>query len=108
MAQYLGNIANIKFKNKLIAMYGMGDQVDYSEWFLDALGMLYHHLLPSGVKFIGFWPVDGYEFISPKPLSDDGKHFVGLALDDVNQFEETDERLSQWCMQILREIEENL
>ena len=47
-------------------------------------------------------PFDGYEFISPKPLSDDGKHFVGLALDDVNQFEETDERLSQWCMQYQR------
>ncbi|HHD7122340.1 TPA: flavodoxin FldB, partial [Escherichia coli] len=62
----------------------------------------------SGVKFIGFWPIEGYEFTSPKPLTDDGKHFVGLALDEVNQFEESDERLSQWCMQILREIEENL
>ena len=75
---------------------------------LDALGMLYHHLLPSGVKFIGFGLLKGYEFTSPKPLTDDGKHFVGLALDGVNQFEESDERLSQWCMQILREIEENL
>ncbi|AZG99356.1 TPA: flavodoxin FldB [Proteus mirabilis] len=101
-------LPTLDLKDKLVAMYGMGDQIDYGEWFLDALGMLYHHLLPSGVKFIGFWPIEGYEFTSPKPLTDDGKHFVGLALDEVNQFEESDERLSQWCMQILREIEENL
>lgn len=101
-------LPKLNLVDKMVAMYGMGDQVDYSEWFLDALGMLYHHLLPSGVKFIGFWPIEGYEFTSPKPLTDDGKHFVGLALDEVNQFEESDERLSQWCMQILREIEENL
>ncbi len=55
--------------------------------------MLYHHLLPSGVKFIGFWLLEGYEFTSPKPLTDDGKHFVGLALDEVNQFEESDENV---------------
>ena len=31
--------------------------------------------------------------------------FVGLALDDVNQFEQSDERIAQWCEQILQEIE---
>ncbi len=35
-------------------MYGMGDQFGYSEWFLDALGMLHDHIAPLGVKFIGF------------------------------------------------------
>jgi len=28
---------------------------------------------------------------------------VGLALDDVNQFEVTDERVEQWCEQVLTE-----
>ncbi|MCC8457640.1 flavodoxin FldB [Photorhabdus aegyptia] len=98
-------IPSLDLRGKIVAMYGMGDQIDYSDWFLDALGMLYRHLLPSGVHFIGFWPTEGYEFTSPKPLTDNGTQFVGLALDDVNQYEQTDDRLSQWCMQILQEME---
>lgn len=101
-------LPNLELNGKIVAMYGMGDQVDYSEWFLDALGMLYHQLKPTGVKFIGFWPREGYEFESPKPLTEDGSQFVGLALDDVNQFDETDERIAQWCMQVLTELEERL
>ncbi|STD22536.1 flavodoxin FldB [Enterobacter asburiae] len=34
-------------------MYGMGDQLGYGEWFLDALGMLHDKLAPKGVSFIG-------------------------------------------------------
>ncbi|CDH28346.1 flavodoxin 2 [Xenorhabdus bovienii str. Jollieti] len=98
-------LPSLDLSGKIVAMYGMGDQIDYSEWFLDSLGMLYHHLLPAGAQFVGFWPTEGYEFTSPKPLTEDGKQFVGLALDDVNQFEQTDERLSEWCMQILAEME---
>ncbi len=98
-------IPSLDLQGKIVAMYGMGDQIDYSDWFLDALGMLYHHLRPSGVHFIGFWPTESYEFTSPKPLTDNGSQFVGLALDDVNQYEQTDDRLSQWCMQILQEME---
>ena len=98
-------LPKLNLVDKMVAMYGMGDQVDYSEWFLDALGMLYHQLKPTGAQFIGFWSTEVYEFERPKPLTEDGKMFVGLALDDVNQFEQTDERIAQWCEQILQEIE---
>ncbi|HBV40423.1 MAG TPA: flavodoxin FldB, partial [Erwinia sp.] len=84
------------------------DQAEYSEWFLDALGMLHEVLQPLGVVFVGYWPVEGYEFISRKPLTADGRQFVGLALDDVNQFELTDERIAQWCEQILTEMADSL
>lgn len=61
-------------------------------------------IAPLGVQFIGFWPTDGFEFTSPKALSADGKHFVGLALDEVNQFDISEDRLQQWCEQILLEM----
>lgn len=98
------NVSTLNLRGKIVAMYGMGDQFGYGEWFLDALGMLHDHLLPLGVQFVGFWPTEGFEFTSPKPLATDGKHFVGLALDEVNQFELSEERLQQWCDQILIEI----
>ncbi len=37
-------------------------------------------------------------------LTADGEYFVGLALDDVNQFEETDSRIESWCEQVLTEV----
>ena len=98
-------LTQLNLKGKIVAMYGMGDQFGYSEWFLDALGMLHDHIAPLGVKFIGFWPTEGFEFTSPKPLSADGKHFVGLALDEVNQYDLSEERIEQWCDQILLEMD---
>lgn len=98
-------LPTLDLNGKIIAMYGMGDQLGYGEWFLDALGMLYHRLLPLGVQFIGFWPIEGFEFTSPKPLSADGQYFVGLALDEVNQYDLSEQRLQDWCDQILIEMD---
>ncbi|WP_017349275.1 flavodoxin FldB [Pantoea sp. A4] len=97
------SLPELDLNGKIVALYGMGDQIGYGEWFLDAMGMLYDVLKPMGVQFVGFWPLEGYEFTSPKPLSEDGTQFVGLALDEVNQFEESDERLERWCEQVLVE-----
>ncbi|MCX8956918.1 flavodoxin FldB [Erwinia psidii] len=97
-------LPSLNLRDKVVALYGMGDQADYSEWFLDALGMLHDILVPLAVKFVGYWPKEGYQFTSKKPLTSDGSQFVGLALDDVNQFDATDERIAQWCEQILTEM----
>ena len=43
---------SVNFEGKIIAMYGMGDQLGYGEWFLDALGMLHDKLAPKGATFI--------------------------------------------------------
>lgn len=101
-------LPGLNLQGKVIALYGMGDQGEYSEWFLDALGMLHDVLAPCGAQFVGRWPLEGYEFTSKKPLTADGQQFVGLALDDVNQFDLTDERIAQWCEQILTEMAELL
>ncbi|MCM5338629.1 site-specific integrase, partial [Escherichia coli] len=45
-----------------------------------ALGMLHDKLSTKGVKFVGYWPTEGYEFTSPKPVIADGQLFVGLTL----------------------------
>ena len=100
------NIADLNLNNKIVALYGMGDQIGYTEWFQDALGMLHHEIIPLGAKLIGFWPNQGYEFEASKALTEDQSHFVGLSLDEDNQYQLTDERLSQWCEQVLEEFAE--
>ena len=97
----------LNLEGKIVALYGMGDQLGYGEWFLDALGMLHDKLATKGVKFVGYWPTEGYEFTSPKPVIADGQLFVGLALDETNQYDLSDERIQSWCEQILGEMAEH-
>ncbi len=94
----------VNFSGRKVALFGLGDQVGYPEWFLDAMGYLHFKLLKLGAQPVGYWPSEGYEFEASKALTDDGRLFVGLALDDENQFDMTDERLAKWCDQIMREF----
>jgi len=41
-------------------------------------------------------------------LTPDGKHFVGLALDEDSQYELSDERIASWVEQIMTEYSETL
>ncbi|BBT65549.1 flavodoxin FldB [Aeromonas caviae] len=102
------DIADLHLEGRIIALFGMGDQLGYGEWYQDALGLLHNQLVPKGVKLVGYWPNEGYEFDASKALIDDGRHFVGLALDDANQYDQTESRIEQWVDQILSEIHELL
>ncbi|WP_045861368.1 flavodoxin FldB [Teredinibacter purpureus] len=92
---------DLNFDGKRIALYGLGDQVGYPEWFLDAMGFLYHKLQKQGATLVGLWPNQGYEFEASKALTDDEQYFVGLALDEENEFGLTDDRINTWCGQVL-------
>jgi len=93
-------IDTVNFQGKTVALFGLGDQVGYPEWFLDALGYLHAKLQSLGAIMVGYWPVEGYEFTQSKALTEDGLHFVGLALDEENEFDLSAERIRRWCDQI--------
>lgn len=98
------DISSLNLKNKTIALFGLGDQYGYADWFQDAMGMLYEQLMLLGSHCVGFWPNEGYEFTASKALTEDNSFFVGLPLDDENQFDQTDERIKTWCSQLIDEI----
>jgi flavodoxin I len=87
---------------KKVAVFGCGDQILYDETYCDALGIFYEALQDSGVEFVGHWPTAGYEHMESRAVVD-GK-FVGLALDDDNQGDMTDERIAAWVAQLRTEI----
>tara|TARA_B110000046_G_scaffold185823_1_gene229595 strand:- start:1925 stop:2464 length:540 start_codon:yes stop_codon:yes gene_type:complete len=86
------------------AIYGLGDQIGYPQWFQDALGYLWAKVVNQGANTVGAWPNRGYTFEESKALTDDAKFFVGLPLDDENQLELSDDFISLWCDQILMEF----
>ncbi|WP_016954872.1 flavodoxin FldB [Catenovulum agarivorans] len=99
-------VAELDLSGKTIALYGQGDQEDYGDWFQDALGMLYQAIKHNNCRIIGFWPNEGYEFTASKALTQDKSQFVGLSLDDERQFDLSQQRIEDWCVQILQEIAE--
>lgn len=99
---FMPQLENMNFQGKTIALFGTGDQINYPDTFLDGMGMLYETFQERDAKFVGFWSTQGYDFTSPLPLLDHD-HFVGLALDEDNQPDLTDERIKAWCAQLRKE-----
>lgn len=98
------DVYQLNLQGKTVALFGLGDQYGYADWFQDALGMLHEALASSGCDFIGKWPNSGYEFNQSKGLTENKAYFVGLSLDDENQYDLTDERIESWCHQLLDEL----
>ena len=102
---YLDDFQKIDFTGKTVAVFGLGDQVGYAEWFCDGVGILADIVEKNGGKVIGNWPTDGYEFESSKAVMNTNNTFFGLCLDEDNQPELTQERLKKWVEQL--KIENN-
>ncbi len=98
------SLDDLDLTNAQVAIYGLGDQVGYPEWFQDALGYLWAKMVNQGAHAVGAWPNQGYSFEQSKALTGDGKFFVGLPLDDENQLDLTDDYIDKWCNQILQEF----
>lgn len=93
---------NIDFKNKTVALFGLGDQESYCDVFVDAMGRIYQVVSRNGANIVGKWSIEGYFHDGSLAQIDD--HFVGLALDEDNQSDLTEERIISWCNQIKNDI----
>jgi flavodoxin I len=84
----------IDLSAKIVAFYGLGDQVLYPNHFVDGLGIFQEEFEKRNANIIGQWPTEGYEFTDSEGVKDD--HFFGLALDEDHQDDLTEERLKKW------------
>ncbi|WP_311438578.1 flavodoxin FldA [Hallella colorans] len=79
---------------KKVAVFGCGDSASYSDTFCSAMKELYDAAQEAGATLVGAVSTDGYEFDDSDAVVDG--HFVGLALDDVNEDSKTEERIDAW------------
>ena len=92
----------VDMKAKTVAFFGLGDQILYPNHFVNGLGVFQEEFEKRQAKIVGQWPVDGYDFYDSDGMKD-GK-FFGLALDEDNQDELTDERIDKWVKLIIQDF----
>ncbi len=95
-------ISKVDYKEKKVALFGLGDQQIYGKHFVEALGILYAELKELNADLVGAWPVDGYTFEFSEAAFDD--QFVGLVIDEENQEEMTVSRVNKWVEQLKQEF----
>ena len=100
--EFAPNFDDIDLSGKKVGLFGLGDQVNYPNEFVDGLGELYDNVVECGAEVVGRWSAEGYEFNDSTAL--DGDDFVGLVIDKDNQSSLSDERVTAWVEQIKSEM----
>ena len=103
---FFDDFQEIDFTNKVVAIYGLGDQIGYGEYFIDGVGILAKAVIENGGTIIGHWPYEAYRFTESEAMIEDKEgYFYGLAIDNDNESELNDERLEQWTVKVKAELE---
>lgn len=100
--EFLPQLAEADLAGKVVAIFGLGDQKKYPDEFVDAIGLIHDAVTARGARVVGRWPTAGYEFAASQAV--DGEHFLGLAIDQINQPLLTEERVDRWLAQIRPEL----
>lgn len=95
-------LESFDLKGKKVAIFGLGDQKNYPDNFVDGMGILADAFQQAGAQLVGFTSTDGYTFNQSRAVRD-GK-FCGLVIDQENQPQLTSKRVADWCRQIKEEF----
>ena len=87
---------------KTVAIFGCGDSCGFSTTFCDAMFTIHEAAEAAGGRMIGAVSTDGYTF--DESASVVNGEFVGLALDEDNESDKTDERIAAWVESIKPEL----
>ncbi len=93
-ADFFKVLNSIDWTGKKVAIFGLGDQVRWPRHFVDGMAVIHEKLNTLGANVQGEWPIEGYDFEESEAQK--GDHFVGLALDEDNEPELSEERIKAW------------
>lgn len=100
--EYLYNeLQYVDLAGKCVGVFGCGDGVGYGANFCDAIEEMHDMFEKVGGKMVGYVSPEGYEFDESKSVR--GDKFLRLAIDNVNNDDVTEERVTAWCKQVLQE-----
>lgn len=93
----------IDFSGKKVTVFGLGDQFGFSDNFCNAIGILAKKFNELGAELVGRTELDNsYEFDFSQGVEEG--QWMGLALDEDNQSEMSEERISGWVDQLTSQM----
>ncbi len=95
-------VSNFDFTGKKVAIFGLGDHITYAYHFVDSMGQLAKKVIANGGQLLGKVSPEGYTFQDSEALA--GGEFVGLPVDEDFESDLTDERVTNWVNQLLKEF----
>lgn len=99
---FIDDVENADLSGKTVALFGLGDSGSYPDSFVDGMAKIYNIVKEKGCKIVGAVATDSYEHEASESIVD-GK-FVGLPIDEENQGDLTEERVSKWATQIKSDL----
>ena len=103
----LEDIRELDLKDKKVAVFGLGDSSQFSENFCDAFEEIHDTFVTAGAEMIGYLAakgtndIQGYTFDHSEADRDD--KFLGLPLDEDNEFDYSEGRVKGWTKQLINE-----
>ncbi len=94
----LDGLSSLDLNGKKVAYFGTGDQESFADTFIDGIGIINDEIEKTGATVVGHTSTDGYNFNESKAVVD--SQFLGLAIDEVNQSDLTDERVEAWTTEL--------
>lgn len=92
--EFVPALEDLNLSGKTIAIFGLGNQIEYPENFGDAVGILGDLVQERGAKLVGYTSTEGYSFESSRAVRNN--QFMGLVLDQENQARQSKDRISKW------------
>lgn len=97
-SKFFPNISKVNYSDKTVAIFGLGDHITYSGYFVNAMGVLAKELIDNGAAIVGKVDPASYEFDDSEAIIDG--MFTGLPVDEDFQPELTDQRVANWVKDI--------
>ncbi len=102
-AIFFPTMDSMDFNGKKVALFGLGDQFGYSATFVDAIGIVGKKAREKGAAILGTWPRFEYQFEDSVGL-ENAEWLIGLAVDEDNEKEFTEERIQSWVKMVAVEF----
>jgi len=99
--QFFTQLSKINWEGKKVAIFGLGDHINYPDHFVDAIGWLKEKLKPYNVEIVGKCEAEEYQFNDSEAL--EGLFFAGLPIDEDNEAEKTLARVRNWLKKLSQE-----
>lgn len=94
---FLPSFSKADLSDKLVAIFALGDSASYSSSFAESIKVIYD-AIKEKTTVVGFVDDEGYTYDDSSAVVDG--RWVGLPIDEDNEYDLTDARLKAWVDQL--------